>query len=139
MTERNQKGSITVFLSLIMILLISLFAVSLESAHMAAVRGQISLKSNAVMEDLFSRYERSLYEKYRLLFLNVRQNPERILSDGMKEAGSPEVLKESGVNHLQFQAESVEIHQTIGLLDSNAEAFQKEVRQIAGGDMVSAF
>lgn len=139
MTGRNQKGSITVFLSLLMILLLSLFAVSLESAHMAAVKGQIGLKSNAAMETLFSRYERSLYEQYHLLFLNTRQNPENTLLDIMKESGSPAILKENGTNHLQFQVEKVETNQIIGLLDNNGDAFQTEVNQIVGNDIISAF
>lgn len=139
MTGKDQNGSITVFLSLLMIFLLSLFAVSLESAHMAAVKGQISLKSNTAMETLFSNYERSLYEQYHLLFLDTRQNPESTLLDIMKESGSPAVLKEKGTNHLQFQVEKVEISQMVGLLDHNGEAFQTEVKQIAGSEMVSAF
>lgn len=122
-----------------MTIMLSLFAVSLESAHMAAVKGQIRLKSNTAMESLFSRYEHSLYKQYHLLFLNMRQNPESTLQDYMEEAGSPAALQEKGINHLQFQVEKVKVNQITGLLDNNGDAFQKEVNQIAGYDMVSAF
>ena len=62
MKNRVQNGSITVFLSLLLVVLISLITTSLESAHLSAVRGRIGMSGEAAMYTLFSHFEKSLYD-----------------------------------------------------------------------------
>lgn len=137
MNRGRLQGSITVFLSLMLIVLISLFTVSLESAHLMAVRGQIGMGSEAAMYTLFSKFEKSLYENYKLLFLNDRQDFKSILKQEMEYYEQPaDSLKKSG-NHLLFTADTIEIGKTVYLLDANADAFQKEVLEILPADAIA--
>ena len=137
MKNSVQKGSITVFLSLILMLLISVVTTSLESAHLAAVRSQIGMASEASVYNLFSRFEKSLYEQYELLFLNDRQDLDTILESEMKFYEASNAKTFGGTNHLSFSMDSVEIHDTTYLMDQNGEAFQKEINQILSADMIS--
>lgn len=137
MDRGRLQGSITIFLSLMLIVLISLFTVSLESAHLMAVRGQIGMGSEAAMYTLLSKFEKSLYENYKLLFLNDRQDFKSTLKQEMAYYEQPaDSLKKSG-NHLLFTAETIEISKMVYLLDANADAFQKEVLEILPADMIA--
>jgi hypothetical protein len=137
MKNRVQKGSITVFLSLMLVLLISLMTASLESAHLAAVRGQISMGSESAMYTLFSYYEKNLYDEYKLLFLNNRQDCIGILKTEMELYGKLDTSILQGQNHLLFGTESVDIDNEVYLMDNNGSAFQEEVNQIIASDIIA--
>lgn len=137
MKNRAQKGSITVFLSLLLMLLISLITTSLESAHLAAVRGQIGMGSEAAMYTLFSYFEKSLYEKYKLLFLNDRQDFNKILENEIDLYGVTEEGIRKGSNHLRFGTNSVSVAHMVHLMDNGGAAFQEEINQILTSDMIS--
>ncbi|MDO5410914.1 MAG: DUF5702 domain-containing protein [Lachnospiraceae bacterium] len=137
MKNRMQTGSITVFLSLLLVLLISVVTASLESAHLAAVRSQIGMGSEAAMNNLLSRFEKSLYEKYKLLFLNDRQDFSEILENEIKvyEQLEGTVLKEG--NHLRFASDAVKVKHLVYLLDNDGKAFQEEINQILASDVIA--
>lgn len=137
MKQKTQKGSITVFLSLLMMLLISVITVSLESAHQTAVRSQISVGSSASMDMLFSRYDNNLFDQYKLLFMNDRLELESILQEGMAVYESPGKGILRGTHHLGFETGSVTVSKKTYLLDNKGEAFQKEVNQIVTADIVN--
>lgn len=137
MKNRAQKGSITVFLSLLLMLLISLITTSLESAHLAAVRGQIGMGSEAAMYTLFSYFEKSLYEKYKLLFLNDRQDFNKILENEINLYGIAEEGIIKGNNHLHFGTNSVSVTHMVHLMDNGGTAFQEEINQILTSDVIS--
>ncbi|MDD7388462.1 MAG: DUF5702 domain-containing protein [Lachnospiraceae bacterium] len=136
MKNRVYNGSITVFLSLLLVVLISLVTVSLESAHLSAVRGQIGMGSEAAMYTLFSHFEKSLYDDYKLLFLNDRQDFVQILKDEMELYEQTDTISQ-GTNHLRFGTESISVSDKIYLTDDNGKAFQEEINQILAGDMVA--
>ena len=89
-------------------MLISLVTVSLESAHLSAVRGQIGMGSEAAMYTLFSHFEKSLYDDYKLLFLNDRQDFVQILKDEMELYEQTDTISQ-GTNHLRFGTESISV------------------------------
>lgn len=137
MENRVQKGSITVFLSLLLVLLISVVTASLESAHLAAVRSQISIGSEAAMYSLFSHFEKSLYEDYELLFINDRLDFNGILQAEMKSYEDPAEGIVQGSNHLRFIMESVQVNNKVYLTDNSGEAFLKEINQILAADAIA--
>lgn len=65
-----KKGSITVFLALILSLLLSLVCTSIESVRMAAARTQILSSLDIGLYSLFGQYDRILLKDYDLFFLN---------------------------------------------------------------------
>ncbi|MBE5995946.1 MAG: hypothetical protein E7240_01155 [Lachnospiraceae bacterium] len=73
-----RKGSITVFLSLTLIPLLSLLLASLFSVRIAACRAVSALAADEAVFSLFSEYDRDLFERYHLFFL-----------DGGLDTGSP--------------------------------------------------
>lgn len=137
MKNRAQKGSITVFLSLLLVVLVSVVTVSLESAHLAAVRSQISVGSEAAMYNLFSHFEKSLYEEYELLFINNRLDFNDILKSGMAFYENPAGDMLQGNSHLDFHTDSVTAGNLVYLMDNNGEAFQEEINQILASDVIA--
>lgn len=136
MKNRVHKGSITVFLSLLLVVLISLITTSLESAHLSAVRGQVGMGSEAAMYTLFSHFEKSLYDEYKLLFLNDRQDFVQILKEEMALYEQTDKIPER-TNHLRFHTESITVTNTVYLTDHNGNAFQEEINQILASDVIA--
>ena len=73
-----RKGSITVFLSLTMVLVLSLLLASLFSVRIAACRAVSAEAADEAVFSLFSEYDRDLFERYHVFFL-----------DGGLDTGSP--------------------------------------------------
>lgn len=66
----TQKGSITVFMALLLGLLTALVCSSVESVRMAASRTQILCGMDVGLYSLFAGYDRELLEKYDVFFLD---------------------------------------------------------------------
>ncbi len=64
-----KKGSITIFLALILSLVLSLVSASIESVRMAAARTQILNSMDIGLYSLFGQYDRTLLEDYDLFAL----------------------------------------------------------------------
>ena len=65
-----KKGSITVYLSLILCVMISLIFAAMDSARLSCGRAITALAAEEGMFSLFSEYDRILYEKYGLLVID---------------------------------------------------------------------
>ena len=63
----RQKGSITVFLSLILVCVSALIFALLESARIAGVRYYLQTAADAAMDSLYSNFHKELWENYRLI------------------------------------------------------------------------
>lgn len=66
-----KKGSITVFLALILSLLLSLVCTAIESVRTASARTQILSGLDIGLYSLFGQYDNTLLEEYDLFFLNA--------------------------------------------------------------------
>lgn len=69
----EKKGSITVFLALILSLLLSLVCTSIQSVQAAAARTQILSSLDIGLYSLFGQYDSMLLEDYDLFFLDGAQ------------------------------------------------------------------
>ena len=69
----KKKGSITVFLALVLSVLLSLVATSIQSVQAAAARTQILNGLDIGLYSLFGQYDRSLLKDYDLFFLTGRR------------------------------------------------------------------
>ena len=65
----RKRGEITVFLSLILVCILSLLMGLLESARTAGARLYLNMAANSAMSSLAGHYNRNLWEMYHLLFL----------------------------------------------------------------------
>ena len=66
MAKTVKKGSITIFLALILSVVLSLVCVSIESVRMSAARTQILNSMDIGLYSLFGQYDRTLLENYDL-------------------------------------------------------------------------
>ena len=77
----EEKGQITVFLSLLLIVLIGFSVVVVEgvSSYSASALGEDAVKNAG--ENILANYDRELFNKYHIFFLDPREK-NYILSDG---------------------------------------------------------
>ena len=61
------RGSVTLFLALVLTSCCALICALLESARTAGTRYYAALAANAAVDSLFSRYDRTLFARYRIL------------------------------------------------------------------------
>ena len=66
MAKTVKKGSITIFLALILSVVLSLVCASIESVRMSAARTQILNSMDIGLYSLFGQYDRTLLENYDL-------------------------------------------------------------------------
>lgn len=66
-----RRGSITVFLALVLSLMLSLVSAGLQSVRNASARTQILNSLDIGLYSLFAQYDRTLLEDYDLFFLNA--------------------------------------------------------------------
>ncbi len=66
----EKKGSITVFLALILSLLLSLVTTGIQSVQAAAARTQILNSMDIGLYSLFGQYDRFLMNEYDLFFID---------------------------------------------------------------------
>lgn len=69
--KRSVKGGITVFLSLILLMVLTLLFSLLESARVQGARAQCLANADLGMFSLFSEYDRDLLELYEVFFLDA--------------------------------------------------------------------
>ena len=62
------KGSISVFLAMVLLLMLALFLMLLESARLRMLRSSTQEAADLALESVFAGYQRELYEEYGLLF-----------------------------------------------------------------------
>ena len=118
---RREKGSITVF-SIISLLLITatVFAL-LEGSRLQELRRFANLQTEAAVESVFANYNGCLWSKYRLLGADQTQWEEIL----QKTANAR--TKESGINLLAFALEKAELESYTLLTDGSGSIFIKSV------------
>ncbi len=68
--KKVQKGEITVFLSLILILLLSLLAALLESASVRMARSERQIQLTYGLESVFAEYHKELWKQYHIFAID---------------------------------------------------------------------
>lgn len=70
----RKKGEITVFLSLVLVCMLSLILSLLESARTAGARLYAQMAADSAAASVMSQYNRNLWDMYHLLFLEVESD-----------------------------------------------------------------
>lgn len=94
----KQKGTITIFLCLVLVSISALICGLVESARIAGVRFYLQLAVDSAIDSLFSEYDNKLWEEYRLIS-GVFQNDEEI-ELGLSKYAKPYV-EESGIYQMR--------------------------------------
>lgn len=125
MAKKLKKGSITIFLALILSLILSLVCASIESVRMAAARTQIINSMDIGLYSLFGQYDRNLLEDYDLFALyaggkeepdmaSVYDNFQSYMKHVLKQNSQKLTLLQGGFNGYQL------------LTDGNGEVFYQQ-------------
>ena len=119
---KTKQGEISVFLSLILICVLSLFLGLVESARMAGARLYLEMAADSSVCSVMSQYNRNLWDMYHLLFL---------------EAESDEAIEESFSSYLEFylnrenlypmQIKEVDVKETERMTDDGGRSLEKEI------------
>lgn len=136
-----KKGSITVFLALILSLLLSLVGASIQSVQAAAARTQILNSLDIGLYSLFGQYDTDLLNKYDLFFLDgsngsgeldlgsVYDNMESYMKPALKQNSQKLKIKQGGFSGYRIAT------------DQNGEVFYHQVvtmmKQTLGSQGVS--
>lgn len=121
-TDRELGGQVTVFFSLIMMCLFALFCVLTESARTAGARWYLQMAANSALDSVFSQYHRQLWDSYRLLFAEYKDQD--ALVDDFKGFVQPYLEAE---NWYPTEYESAEIEELLYATDDNGTYFEQEV------------
>lgn len=78
--KQGLSGQITVFISMILMILFAFLCVLMESARTAGARWYLQMAASSAMDSVFSQYHRELWDRYRLLFAEY-ESPEEIEQD----------------------------------------------------------
>ena len=107
----RNKGTITVFLSLISMLFLSLFCTMAESVRVQAARFQAAAAFDMGLFSIFGEYDRVLLEEYDLWFLDgsseeqkIREVLETKLENIFSQISIPDIIwqqEEAGMYFLQ--------------------------------------
>ena len=74
--KQNPSGQITVFVSMILMLLFAFLCVLMESARTAGARWYLQMAASSAIDSVFSQYHRELWDRYRLLFAEYETGEE---------------------------------------------------------------
>ena len=120
----RQKGSITVFLSLILVCVSALIFALLESARTAGVRYYLQTAADASMDSLYSNFHKELWENYRLI-LYEGVDEQTVEKDYMRYV--KDYIDNSNIYRLDEP--KVEVMNLRRITDDSAFWFEKEVTE----------
>lgn len=127
--HKEKKGSITVFLALILSLLLSLVCTSIESVRMASARTQILNSMDIGLYSVFGQYDKKLLEEYDLFALDgsmgggmlnlakICDNLESYMKPVLKQNSQKLSLHQSGLTGYRL------------LTDNGGEVFYQQIVQ----------
>lgn len=81
----KEKGSVTIFVSLVMLLVASLLFTMLESARVPGLKTKADMNAMLSAESVFAEYQPELWEHYDLLYLDLGYGEQRIDLTKLKE------------------------------------------------------
>lgn len=130
----RKKGSITVFLVLILVLLFSLVLTTLEAARIAGGKAYVQMLSVMAGDSARALYYYPLFKEYGLLGINASDDAgyfsEQKLEKTVKEDVTFALTGLKG-GLLSFSEPSVEVTETRTLLSDEAESFLKQIKELA--------
>ena len=121
--NKGKQASITVYLTLILLLVVSILCTVVESARIKGARGIGRSALTASVDSLYSLYQRELYDSYRIFGYNLNSESGKTIEEQIIEGISTymeETLK--GV-----ELDSLEVSNIAMLTDYSGELFLNQV------------
>ena len=135
------QGSITVFLSLVLTLVIALVGVSLESARSSGMHMRLRLAADASLESVFAEYDDALWGTFHLLFRSAGDRSgetlgNRMLTYAKEGLGDSENLFGGYPDWFTLEASSAEISDIVYVTDQNGAVFEDAVLDYMKGGII---
>ena len=139
MKETFRKGSVTVYLSLMLPVLLSVLAAGLYSARMAACRAAAASGVEQGLYSLFAQYDRDLYDRFGLLLIDggygtsglslgrLLRETEEDISCVLRPAGGGDAGRD--ILRMQITGRSVEGY--LLATDQGGASFRRQVCEIS--------
>ncbi len=125
-----RRGVITVYLSLVFLIMLSLLLVLLESARVYAIGTMTERYADMAAEMVFSAYVQPLAKRYDLLVLDVGENEENL--DQFAEYLSMNLGDGQGngrIFNLNAQIETVEEEKTASVKDESWKSLKEQIER----------
>ena len=117
--KSNNKGGITLFTILSLVLVMSCLLTLLEGARVYELHRMAFIRSQGALESAFAKYNTCLWENYHLLGNSI-DGAKNIIENSAKAGGNTAVL---GTNLLRLNPQSVEIEEYTLLTDGEGKAY----------------
>ena len=140
LTNMKRRGSITVFLSLILVLMFSFILTTLEAARIRGATAYVSMLSELAGDSFLASYYYPLFKEYRIFGVNAGDENgffrESILTEDLTKNVSYGMEEGKG-GLIKFQGTEVLLDSYETLLSSEEEGFLKQVREQVALDGLS--
>ena len=133
---REQKGEITVFLSLVLVILISVLFSVIEAARINAVQFQTECVADMALQSALAEYNRELLEQYDLFFIETGYGTEQsgylLLEQHIEDYMKQNFQIEDGFGMekvrdlLMLYPESVAVQRASGAADHGGEVLERK-------------
>ncbi|MDF2473795.1 MAG: hypothetical protein K0R21_1577 [Anaerocolumna sp.] len=141
--KSNQKGSITVFLSLIMLLILAVIMTTIESARISTAKTLINRSLITAMDSVMAEYYRPLFDNYHLFALDGSYGTgtiqETMITDKVEEYLNYSFYPEENIRFMDYQisledfnpmeidVDSTRMNQYSSLMDNRSGLFYSQI------------
>ena len=119
----DDRGYVTVFLTLILSVLLMLVAAVYQLVDLSCARGRSAAALRSAMSGVRADYDRYLFEQYHVLFLNQDQNGEG--QGGLEERVQCRLEDNLGE---EYVVRDVILNGVVGVTDDNCAEFRRQVK-----------
>lgn len=119
----EKKASITVYLTLILLLVVAILCTVVESARISGAKGMGKAALTAGVDSFYSLYQRELYDEYRIFGYNLDTESDKTIEEQIIEVIGTymdEALKE-------VEVDSMEVNNIAMLTDYEGKLFLNQV------------
>jgi hypothetical protein len=141
--KSNQKGSITIFLSLIMLLILSVILTTIESARVNTAKTLINRALITSMESVMAEYYRPLFDNYHLFALEGSYGTgsiqETMITNKVEEYLNYSFYPEENIkfmdypislenfNPMEVDVDNISMNQYSTFMDQSSSLFQSQI------------
>lgn len=119
----KNKGSITVYLTLILLLVVSILCTVVESARISGAKGMGKAALTAGVDSFYSLYQREMYDEYRIFGYNLNNESDKTIEEQIIEAISTYMED----NLREVELDSMEVSNIAMLTDYEGNLFLNQV------------
>lgn len=128
--QTRQPAQITVFVSMALVVILTLLCTSLESARVSVLRYYIRTAAESSVFSVFSEYHRELLDRYHLFFLEDDGSLEQSAREYLTYYEQPsKELMVGGMHFYPFETDELWMEESVYALDQGASPVEDEIME----------